>query len=45
MKKSILDVPGVKILEKKAQSNVNGGYNQCSCGNFEFLRCLCHASE
>ncbi len=31
MKKSILDLEGVKIIEKKAQSLVNGGAG-CICG-------------
>ncbi|WP_160114806.1 hypothetical protein [Aquimarina sp. AU474] len=34
MKKSILDLDGVKVIEKKAQSYVNGG-GECYCGVLE----------
>ncbi len=45
MKKSILDLPGVQIIEKNTQSTVNGGAFNCSCGNRDANgRCLCHTS-
>ncbi len=43
MKKSILDLQGVKIIEKKAQSKVNGG--SCGCGSHTIPgTCLCYTS-
>ncbi|MBQ4820631.1 hypothetical protein [Aquimarina sp. MMG016] len=31
MKKDILNLEGVKILNKEAQKTVNGGYDGCDC--------------
>ncbi|KZS42959.1 hypothetical protein AWE51_16550 [Aquimarina aggregata] len=45
MKKSILNLEGVKIIKKKAQRQVNGG-SGCNCGSHETSpgSCLCHTS-
>ncbi len=32
MKKNILNLEGVKVLGKKVQKTVHGGYDGCDCG-------------
>ena len=45
MKNSILNLSGVKIIDKSAQSKVNGGGSHCSCGAYDYTgTCLCQIS-
>ncbi len=47
MNKNILNLEGVKIIEKKAQRQVNGGHG-CHCGgagNTIPLHCHCQADD